>query len=81
MSTTIGIFEAKTHFSTLLDRVEHGESITITRHGRRVAKIEPIKAHDPEKAQQALDRFLARQKPTRPCDMTWKEMRDEGRKW
>ena len=81
MSTTIGIFEAKTHFSTLMERVENGESITITKHGRQVAQISPVKARDPEKAVQALERFLANQKPTKPSGMTWKELRDEGRKW
>jgi prevent-host-death family protein len=36
---TIGAFEAKTHFSELLRQVESGESITITRHGRPVARL------------------------------------------
>jgi prevent-host-death family protein len=36
---TIGAFEAKTHFSQLLDKVAHGEEIIITRHGAPVAKL------------------------------------------
>lgn len=36
---TIGAFEAKTKFSELLDRVEHGEEIVITRHGKIVARM------------------------------------------
>ena len=81
MSTLIGAFEAKTHFSALLDRVEHGESITITKHGREVARLAPIKAHDPEKAKRAVERLLELQKKTRPSGLSWKEMRDEGRKF
>ena len=44
MRTTVGAFEAKTHLSTLLERVERGEEIVITRHGRPVARLAPISA-------------------------------------
>ena len=37
-----GTYHAKTHFTDLLARVESGEEITITRHGRPVARIVPI---------------------------------------
>ncbi|CAN7165389.1 type II toxin-antitoxin system prevent-host-death family antitoxin [Bosea sp. LjRoot9] len=36
---TVGAFEAKTKFSELLDRVERGEEIVITRHGKAVARL------------------------------------------
>jgi prevent-host-death family protein len=39
--SSYGAFEAKTHFSDLLDRVEQGDRITITRHGRVVAALVP----------------------------------------
>ncbi|MCF8527641.1 MAG: type II toxin-antitoxin system Phd/YefM family antitoxin [Candidatus Nanopelagicales bacterium] len=45
MSVTVGAFEAKTHLSSLLDRVEMGEEITITKHGRPVARLVPAEAH------------------------------------
>ena len=38
----VGAFEAKTHLSQLLDQVERGETITITRHGKPVARLIPI---------------------------------------
>jgi prevent-host-death family protein len=37
--TEIGAFEAKTKLSWLLDRVEQGEEIIITRYGRPVARL------------------------------------------
>ena len=40
--TTIGAFEAKTHFSQLLARVAGGETIIITKHGASIAKITPM---------------------------------------
>ena len=38
---TVGAFEAKTHLSQLLDEVEQGETITITRRGIPVAVLAP----------------------------------------
>jgi prevent-host-death family protein len=37
----VGAFDAKTHFSQLLDRVAEGEEITITRHDHPVARLVP----------------------------------------
>lgn len=38
----IGAYEAKTHLPRLLDEVEAGATITITRKGRAVAKLTPV---------------------------------------
>ncbi|MHB1165816.1 MAG: type II toxin-antitoxin system Phd/YefM family antitoxin [Candidatus Nanopelagicales bacterium] len=40
--SVVGAFEAKTHLSELLARVEAGESVTITKHGRPVARLVPV---------------------------------------
>lgn len=42
MAITVGAFQAKTHLSDLLQRVEAGERVTITKHGRPVANLVPI---------------------------------------
>jgi prevent-host-death family protein len=42
-SNDVGAYEAKTHFSELLEKVEAGEEIIITRHGTPVAKLVPLK--------------------------------------
>lgn len=39
---SIGSYEAKTHLPALLKRVEAGETLTITRHGRPVARLVPV---------------------------------------
>lgn len=39
---TVGIHEAKTHLSRLLERVEAGEEITIARGKHPVARLVPI---------------------------------------
>ena len=43
--TTVGSYEAKTHLARLLDEVEEGKSVTITRHGREVARLVPASRH------------------------------------
>lgn len=35
----VGAFEAKNRFGQLLDWVQQGEEITITRHGKEVARV------------------------------------------
>lgn len=40
----VNIYDAKTGFSRLVARVEHGERVTISRNGRPVARLVPIEA-------------------------------------
>lgn len=40
----IGIFQAKTHLSELIERVGQGQRFTITKHGRPVAELGPAQA-------------------------------------
>ena len=47
--------EAKVHLPQLLDDVEHGETILITRHGRPIARIVPEKDH----RQEVIDKAIA----------------------
>lgn len=39
--TTVGAYEAKTHLPRLLAEVEKGAIVTITRHGREIARLVP----------------------------------------
>ncbi|EXI73653.1 MAG TPA: type II toxin-antitoxin system prevent-host-death family antitoxin [Candidatus Accumulibacter phosphatis] len=41
--TTCTVAQAKAHLSELLDRVEKGEELVITRRGRPVANLSPIR--------------------------------------
>ena len=42
-SNIVGAYQAKTHLSELLEKVEAGEEIIITKHGAPVAKLVPVK--------------------------------------
>jgi len=85
--TEIGAFEAKNTLGTLLDRVERGEEIIITRHGKAVARLVPNDLRiDRAQAQAALDRIrerarrLHKKKPGEAFDWpALKKIRDEGR--
>ena len=57
---SIGSHEAKTHLPRLLDRVLGGESLTITRHGRPVARLMPVEQDNQDRAQSAARRILER---------------------
>ncbi len=77
---TIQASEAKTRFLKILDDVERGESILITRHGKRVARIVPEAEIDRERVQQAVQSILEIRKRTKP--VTLEEIlaaRDQGR--
>jgi len=57
-SSTVGAYEAKTHLSELLEKVEAGEESTITKHGAPVAKLVPVKKEvRPEERVAAIDRI------------------------
>ncbi len=54
MSIVVGAFEAKTKLAELLDKVEAGESVTITRRGREVARLVAVKPADEQARTRAL---------------------------
>ena len=76
---TVGAFEAKTHLSSLLDRVAAGEEVLITKHGKAVARL--VGAGDA--AREDVDTAIAKLKALRTGTILgadWKALRDEGRR-
>ena len=62
MSRQVRASEAKTHLGRLLDDVEHGETIVITRRGRRIARIVPDRKRstsNPSRRQKEIDKAIA----------------------
>jgi prevent-host-death family protein len=87
MTKHIGIFEAKTHLSTLVDEVERGTEIVITRHGKPVARLVACASAAQEeeelvaKRRQAIleIREMARKRGLRISHEEIKSWIDEGR--
>jgi prevent-host-death family protein len=79
----IGAFEAKNKFGQLLDWVANGEEVTITRHGKEVARLVPAKpGFNRDEARAAVRRIRERAEQLKlgSFDWTeWKAFRDEGR--
>lgn len=77
---SIAAFQAKTHFSALLDQVKKGEEIIITKHGRPVAKLSPITESNPAKIHSAIQRLLQFSRTNTLGSLDWKKLRNEGRR-
>ena len=77
---TVGAFEAKTHFSQLLERVAGGEQVTITRHGMPVARLVPVAAPDRERIRRTIQRLKEFSEGQSLDGLSVRELRDEGRR-
>jgi prevent-host-death family protein len=77
----IGAFEAKNTLSALLDEVELGGEVTITRHGKPVARLVPATGGvDREKAKRAVEAIRAMRKGVTLGGLRVKDLIDEGRR-
>jgi antitoxin (DNA-binding transcriptional repressor) of toxin-antitoxin stability system len=81
---SVGLFEAKTHLSALIEDAIAGKTTIVTRRGRPVAEIRPISADRTTRALRAAERLratrarLAAEGKLR--DINIRELIDEGRK-
>ena len=77
---SVGAFEAKTHLAALLDAVSAGEQITITRHGRPVARLVPPSDDPPASVAQTIARLRKFSQGQALGDLSIAELRDQGRR-
>ncbi len=84
-ATEFGSADAKARFSELLARVEAGETITIRRHGRAVAKLVPIASEktlqEKLKAWEEWESYREAHNITLGPDLTIKQLIEEGRRY
>lgn len=74
----VGAFAAKNTLGTLLDEVERGEEILITRHGRPVARLVPSSGGiDRAHAQAAMARIRVRASEGGSHGIAWATLTDE----
>lgn len=76
----VPLFDAKNRLSALVDRVERGEEITITRRGKPVAKLVPADpGFDREKAREAVEGLIRASKGLSLRGLSIKDLVSEGR--
>lgn len=78
----MGLFEAKTHLSEVVARVEAGDEVVITRHNKPVARIVPIgraPRGSAQRRQAALDALQAFE-PIRLEGVTLEQLIEAGRR-
>lgn len=74
---TVSLTQARAKLSEILNRVESGEEIVVTRHGRPIARISAVRA--PKKPLKSLAAFRATMpRWSKPSAKLLREMRDEG---
>ncbi|MCL2765624.1 MAG: type II toxin-antitoxin system prevent-host-death family antitoxin [Treponema sp.] len=78
----IGAFEAKTHFSQILEKVENGADFIITKRGKPVAKIIPFEQENKMTAEEVINGFrdLRKHYRAKPGDFNIREAVEEGRR-
>ena len=77
---TVNLAQAKAHLSKLLDKVEGGEELLITRQGRAVAHISPVtRPKTPLRLKDLAKSRAAMPRLRRPSAELLREVRDEGR--
>ena len=77
---SVGAFEAKNKLSQLLDWVEAGEEVVITRHGKAVARLVPPNSTiDGDQAHTAAAAIRAMSRGVRLGKLSLKDLLTEGR--
>ncbi len=80
MDSTLGAYEAKTHLSSLLDRVAQGEEFTITKHGVPVARLIPVGSRSRANVRAAIQAIRELRKGNRLEGLKIRDLIEEGRR-
>jgi prevent-host-death family protein len=78
---SMSIAEAKSQFSAVIDKAVAGEETLITRHGKPVARIVPVRTeHDRERARKAFEEIKKLRQGITLGGLDIKALREEGRR-
>jgi prevent-host-death family protein len=78
----IGVFEAKNRLGHLLDLVEQGEEVIITRHEKPMARLVPPKTgFSRAEAREAAQCIREMSRGVTLGELRPKDLLDEGRRW
>jgi prevent-host-death family protein len=77
---TIGAYEAKTHFSQILEKVTRGEEVIITKHGVPVASLQPHPSDTRKDIPDIIEKMMNLRKKNDLKGLSIRDMIDEGRR-
>jgi prevent-host-death family protein len=82
LSEQIGMFEAKTHFSKIIERTKSGADFVITQRGKPVAKIIPFEQQPKMTRREVVEKFRELRKNYKgvPGDFDIRAAIEEGRR-
>lgn len=79
---SISYYEARTHFSELLDQVARGKTILITRRGKPAALLAPPPRHAEKDVKQVLEAMKALRRGNRlGKGLSIRDLIEEGRRF
>lgn len=80
MTITVGVFDAKTRLSELLDKVNAGDEVIITKRGHAIARLVPMDDGG-SSVEAALAALLEIRGRSLPGPESIRDLIDEGRRW
>ena len=76
----VGIFEAKTQLSALLEKVSQGQEVLITKRGEPIARLVPAQRSDRTQVAATIDTLFEFRKGMKLDGLDWQALRDTGRR-
>ena len=76
----IGAYELKTHLSEVLDAVEHGQTVVVTRHGKPIARISPDAVDQRQHTREAVKALLNFPRTRLPRGVSIRDLIESGRR-
>ncbi len=77
---TVGSYELKTHLAEVLDAVEHGQTVIVTRHGKPIARLTPNGEENRQRVKQATRSLRQFPRTRLPKGITVRSLIEEGRR-
>jgi prevent-host-death family protein len=76
----VGAFQAKMHLLHLWDRVERGETVIITRHGKPVARLAPFEGSSRDDRERVIAQLKELRAGQTLGSLSLRELIDDGRR-
>lgn len=77
---SVGVYDAKSSLTKLLSDVQKGDTVTITKHGKPIARLVPVADDKARQVSEAIEALRDFHKGQSLNGLTIREMIDEGRR-